>query len=92
VALGPEGFSVNGRAPDLRKFPVPASLSGQSFSVTLGKDEYFVTMVLNLEGHGLGLTAEMASRACIYDRADLLARGVMRWLPVRKRGFLKALE
>ena len=45
-----------------------------------------------MQGHGVEISAEVAVRACVYRRQDVLARGVMRWLPMRKRGFLEELE
>jgi hypothetical protein len=92
VALTEAGFTVNGRALLTEKFPIPASLHGQSGPMTLGKDEYFVTMEWRGQVHGgvVGINAKFSD--CVYDRRDVLARGVMRWLPMRKRGFLEALE
>jgi hypothetical protein len=92
LALAAQGFTVNGRVLDLRKFPIPVSLNGQSGSVTLGKDEYFVTMEWRAQGHGVANSARVALRACVYGREDVLARGVMRWFPMRKRGLLEELE
>jgi hypothetical protein len=96
LALTPNGFVVNGRALDLVKFPVPASLNGQSASLTLGKDEYFVTMEWGMvEAHhvaGVALSAGVAAYDCVYPGQDVLARGVMRWSPIWRRAFLKELE
>jgi type IV secretory pathway protease TraF len=94
VTWTPGGFVVNGRALDPLKFPVPAWLRGRSGSVALGKNQYFVTMEWQMqgEGHGYGGAADVIALTSIYQRPDLRARGVMRWLPIRKRGFLKELE
>jgi type IV secretory pathway protease TraF len=94
VAWTQNGFVVNGRALDPLKFPVPAWLRRQSDSRALGKNQYFVTMEWRMqgEGHGYGGVADVIALTCVYGRRDLLARGVMRWLPMRKRGFLEELE
>jgi hypothetical protein len=99
LALAPSGFTVNGRALNAAKFPVPASLNGQYASLTLGKDEYFVTMEWRAqeEGHGFAdlgnvVTVKATAYDCVYPAQDVLARGVMRWSPIRNRGFLKELE
>ncbi len=92
VALTPSGFVVNGRALDLVKFPVPASLNGQSAALGLGKDEYFVTMEWSVQIHGHVQTGGVAGYACVYGSQDVLARGVIRWSPFWKRGFLKEFE
>jgi hypothetical protein len=94
VSWSAEGFAINGRALDPWKFPVPNWLRGDSGARGLGKNEYFVTMEWHMEGEGYGYGghADVISLTCLYGRHDLLARGVMRWLPLRKRGFLKELE
>ena len=94
VALSRDGFAVNGRVLDINEFSVPRSLHGESAALTLGKDEYFVTMEWRMRGHGVAVAADLpvAMRACVCRRPDVLARGVMRWFPFRKRGFLKELE
>ncbi len=92
LRLSPDGFTVNGRALDPLKFPIPASLRGQFASLRLGKDEYFVTMEMRTAGYGVARAAEVNLRACVYQRPDVLARGVMRWFPIWNRGFLEALE
>jgi hypothetical protein len=94
VSWAPTGFIVNGRQLDPGKFPLPDWLRGDSGSQRLGKNGYFVTMEWRIEGgtHGYGGHADVISLTCVYGRQDLLARGVMRWLPLRKRGFLKELE
>jgi type IV secretory pathway protease TraF len=92
VALTPKGFIVNGRALDVLKFAIPASLKGQSARLALGKDEYFVTMEWRIGGHGVVNVAGVAAMACIFLRPDVLARGVMRWSPIWRRAFLKEFE
>jgi len=101
LVVTPKGFVLNGRALDVVKFPVPASLNWESATLTLGKDEYFVTMewrALEEEAHGgLGaggrvVTVRVAALDCVYPGQDVLARGVMRWSPIWRRGFLKELE
>ncbi|MGO8702319.1 MAG: hypothetical protein ACLQVA_00770 [Candidatus Brocadiia bacterium] len=92
IAVTPAGFIVNGRALDAGNFPVPASLRGQSALATLGKDEYFVTMEWRAQVHGVEVAPEVAIGNCVYRRGDLLARGVMRWSTIWKRGFLKEFE
>jgi len=94
LRLTREGFVVNGRALDPLEFPVPESLRGDSGPMALGKDEYFVTMEWRVESREVGLAARVAValRGCVYHRPELLARGVMRWFPLRRRGFLKELE
>ena len=45
-----------------------------------------------LSSQDRALAHELALGACKFDRGRLLARGFMRWFPLRKRGFLKELE
>jgi hypothetical protein len=92
VGVTQAGFIVNGSALDVRQFPLSASLRGQSASLGLGKDEYFVTMEWRAQVHGVQVTPEVAAGNCVYRREDVLARGVMRWSPFWKRGFLKEFE
>jgi hypothetical protein len=91
LGLTPGGFTVNGRALDPLKFAVPPWLKAYAGGLSLGKNEYFVTMEYQAQGHGQGGASEI-KLACVHGRPELLARGVMRWLPMRKRGFLKELE
>jgi hypothetical protein len=92
VGVTQAGFIVNGSALDVRQFPLSASLRGQSASLGLGKVEYFVTMEWRAQVHGVQVTPEVAAGNCVYRREDVLARGVMRWSPFWKRGFLKEFE
>jgi hypothetical protein len=97
LRLTPGGFVVNGRAYDPLKFLPQSSLRGQTASRRLGKDEYFVTMVWIATRRGVPAGAGDAGapvdpRNCVYNRRDVLARGVMRWWPLRKRGFLEEFE
>jgi type IV secretory pathway protease TraF len=92
LALTAEGFTVNGRALDARKFPVSKSLRAAFGPIRLGKDKYFVTMEWQTEGALAGTVAAVPYEACICSRQDVLARGVMRWFPFRKWGYLEELE
>jgi len=39
-----------------------------------------------------GAPSKVDPRLCLYDRADVVARGFMRWFPLMKRGLLEDLE
>jgi len=92
LALTKDGFAVNGRALDSRRFPVPASLRGQTAYLRLGNGEYFVTMEWAGHYEGAAAAAQVTVRGCVYERQDVLARGWMRWYPLRRRGLLEELE
>ena len=94
MALTPAGFTVNGRALDPENFPVPASLRGQT-----ARAEHLEKMNILLlwsgarRPRGAKSPPEVAiARLRLRAARDVLARGVMRWFPMRKRGFLKELE
>ncbi len=92
MAVTPAGFIVNGRALDAGNFPVPASLRGQSAARHLEKMNILLLWSGARRFTGSKCAPEVAIGNCVYRRGDLLARGVMRWSPIWKRGFLKEFE
>ena len=88
VRVGKGAFVVNDVSCDPVQFPVPQWIGGRQSHVTLGTDEYFVTM----EYTGAGDVDNALRVAHVIQSHRLLARGSMLWLPLRKRGFLKEVQ
>jgi hypothetical protein len=82
-------FFVNGSALDAEKFPVPQWLSGVSIRFTMPEDSCFISVSYQVYGHGVNLTDNIISSACVQKQGDIVAVAVMRWLPVSRRGFLR---
>jgi hypothetical protein len=85
-------FTVNDQTLDTEKFPVPRWLIGHSLSATIPADSYFVSTDYMVHAHGMNLSADMIYNTCVLKRDDIEAHAVMRWLPVSRRGFLRADE
>jgi hypothetical protein len=86
-------FVVNGRPLDVNHFPVPQWLQGRRWSVSVPKDSYFINVEYNTVIHGNAeLNAGFVERACVIPGSRIEATAVMKWLPVSRRGCLKADE
>jgi hypothetical protein len=85
-------FVVNSSALDKGKFPVPQWLSGASMRTTLPEDYCFISVSYKVYAHGMVLTDDIISKACMQKQEDIIAVAVMRWLPVMRRGFLRMVE
>jgi hypothetical protein len=85
-------FIVNGQVLDTEKFPVPGWLSATLPSATIPADSYFVSTAYAIGGHGMNVSANMIYNTCFLKRGEIEALVVMRWLPVSRRGFLRAGE
>lgn len=82
-------FHVNESALDPARFPVPEWLRGRELSVPVPAGNCFVSSEFRVGGRP---TDSMVVRACLYYPAQIEARAFMRWLPLRRRGFLKEAE
>jgi hypothetical protein len=97
VAVGGEtvdindAFVVNGRSLDEEHFPVPRWLQRRIEPIYVPKDSYFINVEYNVRGN-MGVNADIAKMACVIEGSQIEAAAVMRWLPISRRGFLKAEE
>lgn len=82
-------FVVNGRPLDKEHFPVPRWLQGQKLCISVPQGSYFINAEYNIWGH-VPPNEAMLRNACVVAGSRIEATAVMRWLPVSKRGFLKA--
>jgi len=89
VSLRDGAFHVNGVRRDRDRMPVPEWLDDLSASLTLGEDDYFVS--LEYTGGVRGGQA-LLREACVFGRGRVAARGVMLWLPIQRRRTLREIE
>ena len=85
-------FYVNGQELGSDQYPVPEWLKARTFGAVVPEDNYFVSAGFRLYA-GAGVNVEPFVRsACIVPQSAIRGRAIMRWLPVRRRGFLKEAE
>jgi hypothetical protein len=85
-------YRLNGKALDPNQFPVPNWLRNIELSTTIPQGSYFVSseyMVISAERR---LTAQDALGVSVVPADRLKAKGIVRWLPTRKRGRLREVE
>jgi len=92
VKVEKDRFTVNRRELDPAEFKVPRWLRKQKVSLPLGREEYFVRMGYNVELRGRYQLEELVRRTLVVKRSAIRGRAFMRWMPVRRRGFLKENE
>jgi len=86
-------YVVDGRMLDGEQYPVPEWLKGRKIGpIVVDVNSYFVNAVYNVEGRGMQLTAEMVGQACIVKSSEIESKVIMRWFPLKRRGFLKENE
>jgi hypothetical protein len=97
VAVGGEtvdinnAFVVNGQPLDEKHFPVPQWLRRNIRQIQVPEGSYFINVEYNIQGNAAMNTA-LIGRACVIPGSQIEAAAVMRWLPLSRRGFLKAEE
>jgi hypothetical protein len=84
-------FVVDGRQLDTEKYPVPGWLHNIELSVKIGNDRYFVNCDYRANVRGR-LPDRAILAVCIVPLADIRAQAFMRWLPLSRRAYLKAME
>ncbi|RKY09865.1 MAG: hypothetical protein DRP56_02005 [Planctomycetota bacterium] len=85
VAIENGLFVVNGNIQDAKQFPVPTWLKQQSFSTVVARDSYFISA----QYRGTGYTESQAIEVCIVSQEQIEAKAFLRWIPLRRRGFIK---
>ena len=69
---------------------MPQWLKSRTLAVTLPEKTYFLALEYAVQQRGPLLTDEAIIRACSVQAGAIRARAFMRWLPVSRRGFLRA--
>lgn len=88
-----EGFAINGVALDPQTFPVPEYMQDVHFTHKLGPGEYFLTMEYKVQMRGdYRLYQEAVITTSVHSADEVMARAVMLWFPLARRGFLPELE
>jgi len=85
VAIVNDRFVVNGNIQDAEQFPVPTWLKRQSFSTVVAQDSYFISA----QYRGTGYTESQAIEVCVVSQEQIEAKAFLRWIPLRRRGFIK---
>lgn len=81
-------FAVNGSTYHPTVFPVPLWLAGKAINVRLGKGQYFLAIAYRVRGRADRLSTQAILGICVRPLESIEARMFVRWLPVRRRGFL----
>jgi hypothetical protein len=84
-------FVVDGRQLDTEKYPVPGWLHNRKLSVKIENERYFINCDYRANVRG-GLPDGAILAVCIVPLADIRAQAFMRWLPLSRRAYLKAME
>jgi hypothetical protein len=84
-------FVVNGRPLDVNHFPVPQWLQRRIGQIYVPDGSYFINVEYNVQGN-MAVNAGYVKNACVIEGSRIEAAAVMKWLPVSRRGFLKAEE
>jgi type IV secretory pathway protease TraF len=93
VEIVNSSFVVDGKTLDAKKYPVPEWLRGHNIApISVPDTSFFVSIVYNVNGHGMVLDAGLVGQACVVRSSDIEAKAVMRWFPLARRGFLRAGE
>ena len=91
VSLG--RFRINGEVLDPMRYQVPDWLRRRQVSVRLRSDEYLVRMGYRVQVANNRRLVERAVRgSLVAGRRMILGRPFMRWMPLRRRGFLEDAE
>jgi hypothetical protein len=88
VAVKGESFEVNGKPLKAGAYHVPQWFRGMALKVKVPPGSAFVTAEYDIQGHGVGLTPELVQSSMIVETKSITGLVVMKWLPVRRRGFL----
>ena len=94
IEIAQNCYIVNGQVLDADKFPLPQWLSKYEFrNIDVPDDSCFVSNEYNIRGNAYRwLTADMVKNACLVRSSEIEAKAVMLWIPLNRRGFLRANE
>jgi len=92
VEIAANTFLINDKPLDSDKFPVPKWLQNRTTSVVVPADYCFVGCEYNIDSHGMTVPDKDVISVCLLPKRDIEARAIMRWLPLRRRGFLEEIE
>jgi hypothetical protein len=92
VEIDNDVFVIDGQVRDPEKYPVPEWLQGRELSVNIGDDRYFVSAEYTVYARGRQLASADIIAACVIGQNDIEAQAFVRWLPLSRRGFIKAIE
>jgi len=84
-------FVVNGRPLDKEHFPVPQWLQRRIGQIYVPEGSYFINVEYNVRGN-MAVNTGLVKEACVIEGSRIEAAAVMKWLPLSRRGFLKAEE
>jgi hypothetical protein len=94
IEIAQNCYIVNGQVLAKDKFPLPQWLQKFEFrNIDVPDDSYFVSNEYNIRGNAYRwLTADMVKNACLVRSSEIEAKAVMLWIPLNRRGFLRANE
>jgi len=94
VEITDKAYVIDGRMLDSEQYPVPEWLKGRKIGpIIVDVNSYFVNAIYNVDVRGsVGLTAEMVRQACMVKSSEVESKAIMRWFPLKRRGFLKENE
>ncbi|MCE5184639.1 MAG: S26 family signal peptidase [Planctomycetaceae bacterium] len=84
VDVNDGSWTVNGNFLDTEQYPIPVWLTKLKFRTVVPEDSYFI----NAEFRGTGYNSQQAASVCIVVRNRIEAKAFMRWIPLRRRGFI----
>lgn len=84
VSIKNDQFVVNDQVLDAEPYPLPTWLKGQTFSTVVPQDSYFISA--QYQGHGYN--AAQAIEVCTVSQEQIIAKAFLRWMPLRRRGFI----
>ena len=85
-------FFINGNRLDNDQYPVPDWLQRMQMSVKIPNGSFFASSEYNVYRRGRGLEARDVNSVCVIPADWFEAKAFMRWLPVRRRGYIKEIE
>jgi hypothetical protein len=88
VEIKGKNYVVNGKELEMTKFPVPNWLHNVPISLTIPDGSYFFSAEFTVGGHGNLNLLQAAGNACVIDRTQVAAKVIMRWLPLKRRGYI----
>lgn len=92
LVIADGAFFIENQPLDPNKYPVPRWLQGGPFAVTIDANSYFVSSEYSLRARGRGLDSSLVAEACLFAAEQIEARVFMRWLPLRRRGFIREIQ
>jgi hypothetical protein len=84
VAIVNDQFVVNDQQLDAEQYPLPTWLKRQKFSTVVPQDSYFISA----QYRGTGYTESQAIEVCVVSQGQIVAKAFLRWMPLRRRGFI----